>query len=319
MQYYFISEFPAVIKINGVYGGKIDNAIKKFELNYNSFIEVCPLNRTEYPISFMLDSNFFKNPPNGIIITDLKGGFVINFACLSSLAPFSIIAQQKFSFAVITVFKENGLFLSIETPCDFYTQPLFMPDCKATISPFTLDDKQFVAVHFLGKSNFLICFLIQEKITKVFSKSVDEVFFDNRLKTMQKFLDIAKHKLMVEWDFVENRLVAKNSLIERDENYNIDSLNPSIIPYAFLEELLVGGAVDDFLSQDLKKNAHHLKSFFGDFIGVFPPPDFRNAYEVGLVFCENSNRYYAKYFNFEIQDKKICNITRSDDWLFYPL
>ena len=84
MQYYFISEFPAVIKINGVYSGKIDNALKKFNLLDNAFIEVCPLNRTDQPINFMLDSSFLGSPPDGIIITDLKGAFVINFACISS-------------------------------------------------------------------------------------------------------------------------------------------------------------------------------------------------------------------------------------------
>ena len=313
MQYYFISEFPAVIKINGVYGGKIDRATKKFDLLDNAFIEVCPLNRTEHPINFMLNSNFLNSPPDGIIITDLKGAYVINFMCLCSLAPFSIITQQKFPFAVVTVFRENGLKLSIETPCDFYAQTLFIPDCQAVISPFTLDNKQFVAVHFLGKNNLLICFLIEDKITNVFSKSIDEVCFDSGLKTTHKFLDIAKHKLMVEWEFVENRLSAKNSLIERDENYKIEALSPNIIPYAFLEELLLGGIVDEFLSPDLKKNANHLKGFFGEYIGVFTPPDFRNIDEVGLVFCQNQNKYYANYFSFDVQDNKICNIKRSDN------
>ena len=126
MQFYFISEFPAVIKINGVYCGKINKTIKSFDLLGDTFVELCPLNRTEQPINFMLDHNFLSNPPDGTIITDLNGAFVINFMCISSFAPFSITAQQKFPFAVITVFRENGLKLSIETPHDFYAQTFFI-------------------------------------------------------------------------------------------------------------------------------------------------------------------------------------------------
>ena len=309
MQYYFISEFSAIIKTNGTYGGKIDKTIKTFNLEENTFIEICPLNRAEYPISFMLDNNFLTNPPNGVIITDLKGAFIINFICLNSFAPFSIITQQKFPFAVATVFKENGLKLSIETPTDFYTQAFFMPDSDVIITPFLLNDKQFIAVHFLEK-NLLTCFLIEDKITKVFSKNIDEVCFENGLKTTQKFLDIAKHKLIIEWDFLGGKLIAKSTNVERDENYKVEDLSDAIIPYAFLEEFLVGGNVDEFLCDDLKKNAGHLKGFFGEYIGVFPPPEFRSIDEVGLVFCKSENQYFAEYFSFDIKNKKICNIKK---------
>ena len=109
MQYYFISEFPAVIKVNGIYNGKIDKTMKNFELENNAFIEICPLNQTGQAINFMLNNEFLINPPDGVIIADLKGAFVINFIYLSSFAPFSIINQQKFPFAVVTVFQ--GVYL----------------------------------------------------------------------------------------------------------------------------------------------------------------------------------------------------------------
>ena len=309
MQYYFISEFPAIIKVNGAYSGKIERAMKKFNLTEDAFIELCPLNRTEQQMNFMLDSNFLTSPPEGIVITDLKGAFVISFVCLFSFAPFSIITQKKFPFAVVTVFRENGLKLSIETPTDFYTQTLFISDCEVNITPFSLNDKQFIAVHFLN-SHLLTCFLLEDKITKVFSKTTNGVCFDFGLKTTHEFLDIAKHKLNIEWEYKDYSLTAKNTVIERDENYSVSSLSDSIIPYAFLEELLVGGNIDEFLSEDLKKNSNHLKGFFGEYIGVFPPPEFRSLDEVGLVFCKSEKEYYAEYFSFEIENKKIYNIKK---------
>lgn len=316
MLYYFISEFPLVIKINGVYGGKIDKTFKKFELTSDSFVEICPLNRMDYPISFMLDSLFLSSPPDGIIITDLKGAFVINIVNISSFSTFSIVAQQKLPFAVATVFKENGLNLSIETPSDFYAERFFIPDCDAVISPFMLNNNQFIAVNFLNEKSLLVCFLIQDKVIKVFSKNICDVCFENGLKTTHKYLDIAKHKLTIEWEYSNGKLSAKNTLIERDENYKIDELIDSVIPYAFLEEFLIGGNVDDFLSHDLKENVDFLKGFFGEYIGVFPPPEFRNLNEIGLIYSKNENLYYAKYFSFETKNKKICNIKRSDSWPF---
>jgi len=309
MQFYFISEFPAIIKVNGVYSGKIDKAMKKFSLDNNAFVEVCPLNRTEYPISFMLDNDFLINPPNGTIITDLKGAYVISFVCLSSFAPFSIINQQKFPFAVVTVFRENGLKLSIETPTDFVAQTFFMTDSHADITPFVINNYQFIAVHFVEK-NLLTCYLLEDKISKVFSKNIDAVCFENGLKTTHKFLDIAKHKLTIEWDFLGKNLIAKNTLVERDENYKVEDLSDAVIPYAFLEEFLVGGNVDEFLSEDLKQNSSHLKGFFGDFIGVFPPPEFRCLNEVGLIYIKSQNEYFAEYFSFDTKNKKICNIKK---------
>ena len=309
MQYYFISEFPAVIKVNGIYNGKIDCAIKKFNGLSDAYVEVCPLNRTEQPINFMLDGDFLTNPPNGTIVTDLKGAYVISFNCQSSFAPFSIIAQQKFPFAVVTVFKENGLKLSIETPSDFFTQTFYMPECDAKIFAFVLGDKQFVGVHFLGKNNLLVCFLLDSNITKVFSKPTISFSIENGLKTFHEFLDIAKHKVTAEWDF-EGSLKAKNTIIERDENYNVQSLENHLIPYAFLEEFMLGGNVDEFLSDDLKENARHLKGFFGEYIGVFPPPEFRSLNEVGLIYCQNENKYYAEYFTFDLIEKKIYGIKK---------
>ncbi len=313
MLYYFISELTAVIKINGVYAGKIDKSLKKFDLTSDCFIEVCPLNRTDYPTNFMLDDNFLNSPPDGIIITDLKGAFVINVVNLASFAPFSIIAQQKYPFAVVTVFRENGLKLSIETPTDFYAERLFIADCDAVITPFTLGAKQFVAVRFLGEKSLLFCFLLEDKIIKVFSQSVCDVCFENGLKTTHKFLDIAKHTLITEWDYSGDKLISKNAILRRDENYSVDALCTNLLPYAFLEELLVGGPVQDFLNEELKNNASYLKGFFGDYIGVFPPPEFRKPCEVGLIYCKNENNYYAEYFYFELENRKICNIKRSDN------
>ena len=48
----------------------------------------------------------------------------------------------------------------------------------------------------------------------------------------------------------------------------------------------------------------------GDFIGVMPPPVFREENEVGFVYRTGERTYSAEYFVFEVSDKKITNLKK---------
>jgi hypothetical protein len=84
------------------------------------------------------------------------------------------------------------------------------------------------------------------------------------------------------------------------------------VPYAFTEELTVGLLGKEFLDDDIKENADKLHEFFGDFIGVMPPPTFRNSDEVGLIYNDGKNKYKVKYYLFDMKNGKICNIKTAD-------
>ena len=43
MYYYFTSDYPAVLKLNGLYLGSIKDTVKSLSANQPPFIEVCPL------------------------------------------------------------------------------------------------------------------------------------------------------------------------------------------------------------------------------------------------------------------------------------
>ena len=166
MFYYFYSSSPAIIKINGVYKGKIDDCFKPFYLDLSNppFVEICFFCAKRAPLVFMLDSAFLSCPPPSVVITDLKGGYAINIYNEDNSLPFAIINQQKFPYAVATVFMDNGLKLSVETPTDFFAKT-FSFSCKnAQILPFNLNNKQFLAINFVNQQNFLFCFLIRFKL-----------------------------------------------------------------------------------------------------------------------------------------------------------
>lgn len=315
MFFYFYSKTPAIIKINGVYKGKINHAFKEFfiDLSCPPFVEIFPLNANFSPLFFMLDNDFILCPPKNIILTDLKGGYAIVINQEENSSPFTIINQQKFPFSVATVFKDNGLKLSIETPNDFYAENLNLPCEKAEIIPFSLENTKFLAINFLGEKNLLVCYLIESKVKKVFSKTAIEFSFDNGFTTTESYLNIAKHKITCSWQLNGEKLRPVNTTIERDADYKIINLCEHVLPYAFLEEFMLGDEINEFLNENIKENANFLREYFGEYIGVFPPPSFRKFDEIGLLYKNEQNKYRAEYFTFELENRKICNIKRSDN------
>lgn len=318
MYYYFSADYLSAIKINGIFKRKLTKGQQPFILTDKElgspnqiFVELCPLNGDEYPISFMLDNEFLSNPPKPIMIVDLKGGYFIKFLNLSRLAPFSVIAQHKLPYAIVTVFKENGLKISIETPNDFYAENLNFDCHDAKIMDFTLNGNQLIAIDFKGDINSCHCYWLGDKITKVFCQEVQSFCTDNGFSTTQVFEDIRGHKVVCDWLFDDRTMKIANRKISYEKDISIENLSDKIIGYAFLEEFLVGGEIKEFLCESMQDNARYLKDYFLEYIGVFPPPWFRDANEIALLYKKSQNTYYLNYYQFEIENKKIKNIKRS--------
>ena len=123
--------------------------------------------------------------------------------------------------------------------------------------------------------------------------------------------DISKHIIEINWQFTNGEFVEGQKSITQSESFCIGNLPKDILPYAFLEDLLVGGEIKEYLTEDMFSKSNKLKGFFGEFLGVCPPPTFRNATEVGLIYAKDTNIFEVNYFIFEFENGKICNIKRS--------
>ena len=78
MYYYFSADYTAGLKLNGKYLGLIDSSITGVSIsNEQTFIEICPINCAERTVNFILNDDFITNPPPCVMITDLKGGYLI--------------------------------------------------------------------------------------------------------------------------------------------------------------------------------------------------------------------------------------------------
>ena len=314
MYYYFSSEYPVAMKLNGIYYGILNETVKHLRIDNGSpFVELCPLCEQETSVNFILDDNFLKCPPASITVTDMKGGYLIKLYPSLSKSSFQIINQKKFNDAVVTVFTENGLKLSIETPKDFYAETIKLNCNRAEIEKFRLGDKTLIYISFICTKQLLYVFCIDEKITKVFCRTVDDFSIDNGLTTTEKYCDIAKHNCVTEWGFDGKTLTSKHVSVTENPDFNVDNLHEKLIPYAFLECFLVNTNVDDYLVKNIIEQKNHLKDYLGDYVGILPPPRFRNINEVGLIYRVKENFYRIDYFTFELDGRKICNVKKCDD------
>ncbi len=313
MYYYFSSNYPAVIKINGIYYGTVYDTIKSITVEPNSvpFIEICPLIANVNAINVLLDDKFICSPPENVAVTNMKGGYLIKFIKNVKSDEFKILTQQKYPYAVATVFNENGLKLSIETPNDFFAQNFSFDATSAQIEAFDVSGVKMIYVLLIGDKKILCVYHIDTKVTKLFEREVYSFSTDGQLITTEKLFDIAKHEMKIYWKFDGTCFKEQNRMVSCSDKFNIDRLPEKLIPYAFLEELYAGGRIDGYLADNVIKNINMVKDYFGEFIGIMPPPAFRSPFEIGLIYQKTATTYYVEYFTFSISNRKITNFDKA--------
>ena len=312
MYYYFSASYPAIIKINGIYFGDIFSTTKFINIDTdNAFIEICPLKTSEKPVNFILDKNFINTFNKNVCITDMKGGYLIKFLSSNICEDFKVIAQQKFNNAIFSAFTENGYFLSVESPFDFYAENIEFAFDKAFFMPFESDKNFYLAV-FEGEDTLINGYRITNKIEKVYT-CVCSFFDKEKFIAITNFKDMAKHtqqsELKIKGQNIEENIIK----VDCKKHLTPHNINPALVPFAFLENFLARDDFSLFLCERLSKNADKLRSYFLNFIGIMPPPFFRGENEVGLIYKKSQNNYFVDYFTFELSLGLISNIKKLDN------
>ena len=311
MYYYFSAGFASAVKINGAFLGLLTNEVKFCDITQNdAFIEICSLDPLEPSVNFLLNENFLSSPPDGVTITDLKGGYLIKCDPKCKGKDFKMLNQAREKDYAISVFNDNTLKISIETPFDFFIDEFKVNATSSTVESFFLNGNQLLIVTLKAEKTYFAVYEIGKKINRSLFTCGDSYSLENGLFITEKRTDIAKHVVTTEY-FFDGMLKVKNISTTVSKTFNLEKLPQPILPFAFLEELLLGGEVSGYLSESVIKNADKLAGYLGNFIGVFPPPVFRDDNEVGLIYKTACNRYIAEYFTFEFENGKIINIKKS--------
>lgn len=311
MYFYFFCGFPAVIKFQGVIFGTVDNSVKfcNFDKPY-PLIEICPLTG-DPPVAFFPDETFLNAPPQNVTVTDLKGGYFLKFSKPYKTDGFKILAQEKYRDANITAFIEQGYKISLETKMDFFAETLnFSPISVSFNRGEGINGNLISALFDCGDKKILNVYGVKETAL-LFSKETDEFNFSALgFTTVERLKDIAKHTIVCEYSESGGEIKELSRKVKSDESFDREKLNERLIPYAFSEEFLCGGDYSFYLAGNIKENADKLGGFFGEFIGVTPPPLFRNYKEIGFIYKIAERKYSVEYFTFDIAENKIININK---------
>ena len=313
MYYYFTGNFDYAIKINGLYFGVIGRDPKPILIeNPSPLVELCPINGGNN-LNFILEKHFFLSPPKPIKITDMKGGYLIDFCLKKSDLPFKVIYQKRFNNFEITLFYDDTSKVSIQTETDNFVEDLIF-NCPET-DTFSVLNTDFVFIKdTIGKRKYLSLYKLTGKTEKIFCGEITDFSFDTTINISYSLSDIAKHKIEIVYTVRDNVVYESGRKVSGETD--LDKLSEKIIPFAFFEDLCVGGDIIKYLSDEMQQNALYLKDYVKDFIGVMPPPLFRNVNEVGLIRKKSENVFAVDYYIAETQNRKIINVKKSDDEYF---
>ncbi len=313
MYYYFHSASPRAIFLSGAYLGTASETPKKCNVSSNNaFIEAVSLDNAGDDYRLILNSNSLENPPQGVIVTDLKGGYLLHFKDKPNNSEFKILAQEKYADAIITVFLENGLRLSIETERDFFATTIFENARDAQIK--RLNDKRLILVSItLNKGVYIMIYDIKDKIRCVYNNQVSSFCLNETLSVITDFKDIKKHVLTEVLDYDGEKIITKSTTLTAKKSDGEIKILPEILPYLFLEDFMLGEDVSRYISCDILRKTDSLKEYLGEYIAVITPPLFRAQNEVGLIYKKSESTFFVEYYTFTIENDKIVNLNKLDE------
>jgi hypothetical protein len=129
---------------------------------------------------------------------------------------------------------------------------------------------------------------------------------ENGFKVLCNLYDIASHGVVQLYQINQEASLVEQYTVYLKE-YPNNMFNPNILPIYFLQNI----KAQDFaeakkcLSQQLqlKVKSDHLKTYFGDFCDILIINQ-----QIYLIYQANSNKYFAKNFNFVVAEGKIVEI-----------
>mgnify|MGYP000730752396 FL=1 len=158
----------------------------------------------------------------------------------------------------------------------------FLPD-DARFDYIKDGEDEYLAAVFVGNRTLVLVFSVKEKISLALKRVCDDYSFQSPyISLTENKNDILKHVIVSRWKLCRGEIKGVSLLVKRRrEIYTVDE---KLLPYAFFEELALGGDVTDFLAPKIKPRAGEMKEFAGNFTAVLPPPEFVSPSLVTLLY-----------------------------------
>ncbi len=294
MKVYFLSAQPSELTLNGVFFGIVDSFERFAEVNLSDEIFAKFTPQGALPVGVFLNDELLRAPPEGVEIYLLKDGIALY---IKEFPPSDFIlvpiAQARFENALISVFRQGKVQVSLQTEEGFFTSTL--PPSFASCS---------LSYH-AG-----LFFIHTEKQLAIYTKSGKQVFLEeiahfevegNTLNATLPLSDSFGRIADCTWTLDENGITQTQFLLRQTRSQPENGL----LAYAFLESVLLGADYKDFLSEELKPSADRIKDFLGEFQAVTLTAD---PYVCGIVKPKAKRVFELTYITVTVENNKIIDI-----------
>lgn len=298
MKVYFLSAQPCILTLNGAYFGQTDTFERFIEVNAkdNVYAKFCPQNAGD--IGFFLNEQLRIAPPDGCDVYLLKDGIAV-YAHTFPPTDFCLhsIAQARFGDTLVTVYKQGVIQLCIQTASSIFNatlSPCFAVCKIVSFEKFFLLEGQNAFALFTKDARLLL----QENFL---SYQIDGEYFRAVLPLSDRLGRWAECEWKAQGDGIQ-----QTQFCLKQAQGQSDNIRDELLPYAFLESVLIGADYTPFLSEELQQKADALKQFLGNFTNVVLT---QNPNVCALVYPKGERLFVLRYFTVSVQNGKIINIT----------
>lgn len=289
MRFYFLTERPCTLTVNGVFFGTTDLFERSANLDPTQelALEFAPLG--DYlPVRFLLNEAFLFAPPprcSLYFLPEAVALYVDDF--LRADASMQILWQKRFSDTLLTLSMQGKLQLNVTTERELRVIPLpeRLIDCtvRETVDGFLLESKTAFA-------------LVSRKGELLLSEEGSVVSCEEGITALLPYRDALRHSALC--TYRQGELVSKKIRAERE-------VTETTLALALFESVRINADCTPYLSPELTEKVGALQEYLGNFTSVVMT-DERD--KIGLCYPRKPRVFDVRYFRVEKKDGKISNL-----------
>ncbi len=288
MRVIFLAERRCALSANGIYLGTIDGFERSTELDPADGVFFEASAPGFAAVRFRFDEALLFGPPPQISLYFTGEGVAVYLSDFVLDDPsMRVTAQARLSAALLTLFVQGRVQLSLENETGFHLVPL----------PFGLEHASLTEAGggYLVEGEEMFCLLSREgEVVALAEGTVLER--GETLRAETKFRDSLAHTALCAWR--EGKLAECSIRTARPPT-------PATYALALFESARIGADCLPYLAPALAPKAGALREFLGDFrdVALTARED-----EIGLVYERKPRVYDVRVFRVELEDGKVSNI-----------
>ena len=251
------------------------------------------------PIGFFITEELRFSAPTGCEVYLLRDGVaVVARDFVTPDLSMRLITQKRENDLLVSVFVHGSLQVSLESSDGFFTATL--PHSFERCELFFQDEFAL-----LKSPTALAVFHRSGK--QVLSENILSYTLDgNVLTAILPLFDHLQSTAECSWILEQGECKRISFTIRREQNGKpIDVLQAELLPYAFLESVLIGANFEEMLCDDLLPKKDKIRDFLGEFTAVTLT---ENPNVCGLVRQKGERLFEVDYFTIEQKDGKITDV-----------